>query len=256
MTRAMGWERGALRSAAWIAVFAAILAAWAVLYAGARMSGVDWIGRPVGANAMPMATLGALIPMWAVMMAAMMLPVMVPALATYEALIRSADGTRLGWAGVLLGYLAAWLGFAALIASAQLGLLRIGAVDALGAATSLWLTAALLLAVGAYQFTHAKAACHGVCLSPMAYFLGRWRPGPLGGLRMGLGLGGFCVGCCWGFMALGFVGGVMSLLWMGAATVFMIAEKLQPVGAWMTRPMGGALIAAAGLVALRAAGLV
>ena len=243
----------AMRSAAWVAVFAAVAAAWAALFAGARMSGVDWLGRVQGPNMMPMETLGALWPMWAVMMAAMMLPVMVPALATYEALIRSADGTRAGWLGVLAGYLGAWLGFAGAISLAQLALLRTGAVDALGAATSLWITAALLLAVGLYQFTRAKEVCHGVCLSPMAYYLGRWRPGALGGLGMGLGLGAFCVGCCWGFMALGFVGGVMSLLWMGAATVFMIAEKLQPLGRHLTRPTGAALIAAAGATALRAA---
>jgi predicted metal-binding membrane protein len=76
------------------------------------------------------------------------------------------------------------------------------------------------------------------------YFLGQWRTGALGGLRMGLGLGAFCVGCCWGFMALGFVGGVMSLLWMGAATLFMVIEKLPQLGAFVTRPMGYALIAA------------
>ena len=37
----------------------------------------------------------------------------------------------------------------------------------------------------------------------MMYFLGHWKTGFAGGLRMGLGLGVFCVGCCWGFMALG-----------------------------------------------------
>ena len=257
MTTTAG-PRGAalLRGAAWLAVFAAALAAWAMLYGAARMSGVDWLGRPVAANMMPMETFGTLAPMWAVMMAAMMLPVMVPALATYEALIRSADGTRAGWAGLLAGYLGAWIGFALLIAGAQVGLMRIGALDGLGAATSLWLTAGLLAAVGAYQFTALKGVCHGVCLTPMAYFLGRWRLGPLGGARMGLGLGAFCVGCCWGFMALGFAGGVMSLLWMGAATVFMVLEKLPAIGARLGRPMGVALLAAAGATALRAAGLV
>ena len=42
--------------------------------------------------------------MWAVMMAAMMLPTMVPTLRSYEDLMVSADGTRVGWLGVLLGY--------------------------------------------------------------------------------------------------------------------------------------------------------
>lgn len=244
------------RAVAWLGVFAAIVAAWASLYAGARMSGVDWVGRPVGPNMMPMETMGALFPMWTVMMAAMMLPVMVPALVTYEALIRSADGSRAGWLGVLCGYLGAWIGFAALVSAAQVGLLRLGLLDGLGAASSAWLAAALLLAVGLYQFGRTKAVCHGVCLAPMQYYLGRWRPGAFGGLRMGLGLGGFCVGCCWGFMALGFVGGVMSLLWMGAATVLMVLEKLEPVGRHVARPIGAALIAAGAAVAARAAGLV
>jgi predicted metal-binding membrane protein len=61
---------------------------------------------------------------------------------------------------------------------------------------------------------------------------------------MGLGLGAFCVGCCWGFMALGFVGGVMSLLWMGLATLFMILEKVPQIGHKVTKPMGVLLIAA------------
>ena len=50
----------AMRSAAWLAAFATMLAAWAALYASARTSGVDWLGRPAGASLMPMETLGAL----------------------------------------------------------------------------------------------------------------------------------------------------------------------------------------------------
>ena len=61
---------------------------------------------------------------------------------------------------------------------------------------------------------------------------------------MGLGLGAYCVGCCWGFMALGFVGGMMSLLWMGLATVFMVVEKLPQIGHYVIRPMGVVLVLA------------
>jgi predicted metal-binding membrane protein len=102
--------------------------------------------------------------------------------------------------------------------------------------------AALLIIVGAFQFTRLKEICHGVCHAPMTYFLGHWKTGFRGGLRMGLGLGVFCVGCCWGIMALGFVGGVMSLLWMGLATLFMVIEKLPEVGHRITKPMGAVLI--------------
>ena len=235
-----------LRATAWIAFFAVILAAWAYLFMMARMAGVDVIGRPVGMNMMPLTTFGALFPMWAAMMAAMMLPTMVPTLRDYERLMISADGTRAGWVGVLLGYFIVWIGFAALIAALQLALIAGQVVDTLGISTSGFVAAGLLIAVGLYQFTRAKEVCHGVCHAPMTYFLGHWRTGFGGGLRMGLALGAYCVGCCWGFMVLGFVGGVMSLLWMGLATLFMVIEKLPEIGHRVTRP-GGVLLIAAGL---------
>lgn len=233
-----------IRSVLWLVFFAVILAAWAVMFMMAQMSGVDLIGRPVGMNMMPMITFGALFPMWAIMMAAMMLPTLVPTLGSYEDLMKSADGTRVGWIGVLLGYFIVWVGFAALIAGVQVGLIALGAVDVLGIASSVWVAAGLLVIVGLFQFSRAKEVCHGVCHAPMMYFLGHWKPGFAGGLRMGLGLGAFCVGCCWGFMALGFVGGVMSLLWMGLATLFMILEKLPSIGHRITKPMGVVLILA------------
>lgn len=237
-----------MRSCLWLGFFIAILAAWAVMFMMARMSGVDLIGRPVGMNMMPMDTFGALFPMWAIMMAAMMLPTMVPTLTTYERLMISADGTRAGWAGVLLGYFAVWVAFAAGIAVLQVVLVDFGLIDALGIATSGWIAGGLLVVVGAFQFTRTKEVCHGVCHAPMTYFLGHWKTGFAGGLRMGLGLGVFCVVCCWGFMALGFVGGVMSLLWMGLATLLMVFEKLPDIGHRVIKPTGGLLIAAGLLV--------
>jgi predicted metal-binding membrane protein len=233
-----------IRSALWIAFFVAIVVAWSVMFMMANMAGVDLTGRPVGMNMMPMVTFGALFPMWAIMMAAMMLPTLVPTLRSYEDLMVSANGSRAGWSGVLLGYFIVWVGFAALIATAQVTLIAVGAVDALGIASSVWIAAALLIVVGLFQFSRAKEICHGVCHAPMMYFVGHWKTGFRGGLRMGLGLGAFCVGCCWGFMALGFVGGVMSLLWMGLATLFMILEKLPAVGHVVTKPMGVVLILA------------
>lgn len=191
---------------------------------------------------MPMTHFLPLFGMWAVMMAAMMLPTMVPTLKSYEDLMISADGTRSGWMGLLLGYSLVWLVFAALITVAQLGLLELKIVNMMGLASSIWVSAALLMVAGAYQFSRAKAICHGVCHSPMMYFIGSWKPGFYGGLRMGLGLGAFCAGCCWLFMVLGFAGGVMNFLWMGLATLFMVIEKLPEIGHRVIRPMGVILI--------------
>ena len=243
-----------IRSTLWLGFFGLILVAWYVMYMMSLEMDVDLIGRPgeMGARMaamdprmpmyMPMANFGPLFWMWAIMMAAMMLPTLVPTLRSYEDLMVSADGTRAGWLGVLLGYFVVWVAFAAVISGVQLALLYGGVIDMLGIAKTSTFAGLLLIAVGAFQFTRAKEICHGVCHSPMMYFLGRWRTGFAGGLRMGLGLGAFCVGCCWGFMALGFVGGVMSLLWMGLATLFMVIEKLPQIGHVVTKPMGVLLV--------------
>ena len=250
-----------LRSALWLGFFGLILVAWVLL---ARMSldmGLDLLGRPDAAARMmaamdprmdmrmPMAEFWPLAAMWALMMAAMMLPTLVPTLRAYEDLIHAANGSRAGWVGVVAGYFAVWVGAALLLAGVQLALLFGGVIDMLGIATSRWFAAALLFGVGIYQFSRVKAVCHGVCHSPAMYFFGHWRTGLAGGLRMGAGLGAFCLGCCWGFMALGFAGGVMNLAWMGLATLFMVLEKLPQIGHHVTKPMGLALICAAGLVA-------
>lgn len=243
-----------LRSILWLSFFGGILLSWWWLYSMAMDMDLDIIGRPGPMGQamaamdprmdmyMPMAEFGPLFAMWAVMMAAMMLPTMVPTLRTYEDLMISANGTRTGWLGVLLGYSVVWIAFAALITVVQLALLFSGVIDMLGIAKSHLVAGGLLIAVGAFQFTRAKEVCHGVCHSPMSYFLTNWKTDAIGGLRMGLGLGVYCVGCCWGFMALGFVGGMMSLLWMGLATLFMVLEKLPQVGHYIVKPMGFALI--------------
>lgn len=226
----------------WLAVFAAILIAWWMLWRMAAMAGLDPLGRPVGDGMAMMTGLGPLFGMWTLMMAAMMLPTLVPTLTTYEALIRPGAGTRAGWMGVLAGFFGVWVAAAAVLSLVQASLVATGALDPLGAAASRRAAAALLVGAGLWQFTRAKQICHGVCIAPMTWFLGRWRPGVGGGVRMGAGLGAFCVGCCWSYMALGFVGGTMSLVWMGLATLLMVLEKLPEIGLVVLRPAGAAMI--------------
>ena len=180
--------------------------------------------------------------MWAVMMAAMMLPTMVPTMRSYEDLMVSADGTRIGWIGVLLGYSLIWIIFSLIITIVQMVLLSLNIVDMMGKAKSLWVSATLLMLAGVFQFTRAKEVCHGVCHSPMSYFLGHWKTGLNGGVRMGISLGAYCVGCCWLFMVLGFAGGVMNFLWMGLATLMMVLEKLPQLGHFIVKPLGVLMI--------------
>ena len=186
--------------------------------------------------------LGGLFSMWAIMMAAMMGPTFVPTMRAYEDLITSANGSRAGSVGVVLGFFVVWVGFAGLIALAQYWLIEFGLLTAMGKSVSKLFSASLLLAAGVYQFTALKDRCIDHCRSPMFQFLAHWRPGFAGGIHMGLHHGVYCVACCWGLMVIGFVGGTMDLLWMGGATVLMTLEKLPDLGRLLTRPLGFGLI--------------
>ena len=263
-----------IRNTFWLTFFIAILLSWWWLYLMSQSMNMDFFGRmSMDSSMSQMETMSSmsseqstegmpsmgqmsdgmkmdnsmmrffpLLGMWLVMMAAMMFPTMVPTLKSYEDLISSADGTRIGWLGLLVGYSLVWVTFSTVITSVQLGLLSLNFIDMMGKAKSIWVSSALLIIAGLFQFTRAKEICHGVCHSPMSYFLGYWRTGLNGGLRMGLGLGAYCVGCCWLFMVLGFAGGVMNFLWMGLATLFMVLEKLPAIGHYVIKPMGVILI--------------
>jgi len=254
------------RSLGWTGFFGLVLCAWVALFAMNMDAGLNLLGRPMSMGVAEMGAhahahahgaagwgLGVVFSMWALMVAAMMLPTMVPALSVYDDLIRGADGTRAGWFGVIAGYGLAWLGAAALLGLAQVWLSSLGVVSDLGASRSGWLNAALLGGAGVYQFTRVKAHCHDKCRSPLAFYLGAWRPGLAGGGVMGLRMGLYCIGCCWPIMALAFVGGVMNLIWMGIATLFMVIEKLPDLGRFVYRPAGVALVAAAVYTAASAA---
>ena len=239
----------------WLGLFALILAAWATLYIMALDMGPAGLSSDLWASLCrgPMAaSYAALFAMWALMAAAMMLPTFIPALRTFLSL-GYAGATRASEAVLLVaGYALVWLGFAAVAAAAQQQLAGLGLLTPDGRSVSLWLTAALLLAAGLCQFSVLKAACLSKCRMPLTYFMERWAPGPARALRMGTELGMACLGCCWALMALAFVGGTMNLLWMGAATLFMVLEKLPDIGRPLTRPMGVGLILAAGAATLSA----
>ena len=99
----------------------------------------------------------------------------------------------------------------------------------------LLLAAALLLAAGIYQWLPHKAVCLEHCRGPLHFLLGYWQPGPLGGWRMGLAHGAYCLGCCWALMLLLFAGGVMNLTMIAALTAFVAFEKLAPIAGEMRR---------------------
>ena len=108
--------------------------------------------------------------------------------------------------------------------------------------TSRWLGAGILVAAGLWQLTPLKARCLGHCRTPLSFLVGRWRAGPVGAVRMGLEHGAFCLGCCWFLMALLFFGGVMNLYWIVGIAVFVLLERTIPLGHWLARVSGVALV--------------
>ncbi len=247
----------------WLGFFALILLAWAILFAMQPGAVEAEMLRLYGANfwaalCAPLtgqSGFGAVFAMWALMSAAMMAPTFVPTLKTYRDLTYTEAANGATSAALLAAYLGVWIGFSALAAAAQLWLARLGLLNAGGASASWGLTAVLLLGAGAYQFSTLKEACLSKCRAPMTFFMGHWQPGALGAAKMGLQLGLVCLGCCWALMSLGFVGGVMNLIWMGIATVLMVVEKLPEIGRYVTRPLGIALLAGAVFAGLQAFGI-
>jgi predicted metal-binding membrane protein len=187
--------------------------------------------------------------MWAVMMAAMMVPgtsPMVTAFAAINRRRRELDAPYVPTAMFLAGYLVVWAGFAILATALQWLLQRIGLLSTMMQSASNYLSAALFLAAGLYQFSPLKEMCLTYCRSPDGFILSEWRDGPVGATIMGLRHGLFCMGCCAPLMALLFAIAVMDLRWVAALTVLVTAEKLFP-GAKLWRLGIGVGLTAVGL---------
>ncbi len=193
---------------------------------------------------------------WGVMMAAMMLPSAAPMILLYRTVARrlSADGDRALPAALFAGvYLAVWLAVGVPVYGAHLAVAGAAARWPRFDALVPYAVAGTLAAAGAYQLTGAKRACLRACEAPLAYLMRRWRSGYAATLRLALGHAGYCVGCCWGLMAILVAAGAMSLPWVVAITLLVFAEKVLPHGWRTARVIGISLLALAAAVALRPA---
>jgi len=184
--------------------------------------------------------------MWAVMMIGMMLPSVTPTVLIYAAVARKSavQGTPVAPTGAFVsGYIAMWIGFSLLATLMQWSLEKAALLSPMMVSRSASLGAALLIAAGIYQWLPLKDKCLHQCRSPVDFISSNWRSGTIGAFRMGLSHGTFCLGCCWVLMGLLFVGGVMNLLWIAAITLFVLLEKLLPLGDKGGRVMGLLMIA-------------
>lgn len=183
--------------------------------------------------------------MWAVMMAAMMVPTAVPAILVFD---RVADARRRAGRPVastavfVAGYVLAWTSFSLGASLAQWALHAAAGLSAGMATTHALAGAAILVAAGIYQWSPLKGRCLAHCRSPLEFLAEHFRDGRLGALRTGFHHGVYCIGCCWLLMAVLFVAGVMNLAWIALLAAAVLAEKTLPHGPLIARATGVVLI--------------
>ena len=183
--------------------------------------------------------------MWTVMMMAMMLPTAAPMVLSLAKISRDKSAAISPVApatGFLIGYAIVMMAFSLVAAVAQWGFHQAAWTSITGESTNRVFAGAVLLAAGSFQFTRLKDACPRRCRSPLWFLMTQWRPGSVGGMRMGIAHGRFCIGCCWALMALMFVGGSMNLLWTAGLALFMLTEKVLPAGRTVGRIAGAGLV--------------
>jgi predicted metal-binding membrane protein len=189
--------------------------------------------------------------MWWIMMIAMMVPSAAPMVLLFARVLRQQPGRHLPPAAALaipsfaFGYLAIWFVFSVAASWVQWLLVSTGFVSELMMwSTNTRLSAAVLIAAGAYQLTPIKTACLARCRNPAQFLAQKWRKGMIGAFRMGVAHGAFCLGCCLFLMLLLFVGGVMNVVWIAGLTAYVALEKLTRWGPLFAR------VTAVGLVGL------
>jgi predicted metal-binding membrane protein len=198
----------------------------------------------------------AFVVQWVGMMAAMMLPSLLPRLWSYGRAVRPAGMAR-GAALVTVAaaaYLAVWAAIGGLIYPAGV---------AVSTAKSAWpwfwgvapvLTGAVVVAAGLLQFTQWKAR-HLACWQRPArdgngvrYTVGQ-------AVRVGVRLGGHCTACGAGLTAVMVVLGVMDPRVMMLAAAAVTLERCAPAGARVARALGAVGVVAGAVMMLHASAL-
>lgn len=238
-----------------IALAGVVGLAWMYLLLAAGPHASMAMGDAVMPMPWTLATFRVMAVMWLAMMTAMMLPSAAPVILLFAAIDRkrTAAGSSRGATSLFaLAYLAIWAAFSIVATWAQWGLEQAALLSPGMVTGSTVLAGVLLLLVGVYQLTPLKQACLHQCRSPLDFLTRYWRSGAVGALAMGLRHGLFCLGCCWAMMALLFVGGVMNMVWVAALALFVLLEKVVPVGRVLGRTAGVGLILWGGAILLAA----
>jgi predicted metal-binding membrane protein len=201
---------------------------WALSMMWMRMPGQTWLGAAV-----------SFVGMWVVMMVAMMLPSLTPALWRYRQAVFETAGARAGRLTMLVGvgYFFVWAVFGAI--AFPLGVALAGIVmrePALARAVPIAVGAVVLVA-GALQHTGWKA--HHLAFCREAPACGRALPADArAAWRHGLRRGFHCSHSCAGLTAVVLGFGVMDLRVMAFVAAAITAEHLVPGGVRVARALG------------------
>lgn len=182
---------------------------------------------------------------WGFMVLAMMLPPALPLLQTVRRLVsRRPDPWRLTILSAMT-FVGAWTLVGVVLVAADHGARALAA----GAWPDLeprWVTAAVLIGAGVYQFTPLKQLCLRGCRSPRSFVLEHWQGRRSSGAETFALSGAYalsCIGCCWALMLICFAVGAAALPAMVALSLVMAAERLVPWGRRLVRPAGLVLVA-------------
>jgi len=190
-------------------------AAWVVTVR--RMRGMDMgVATPLGSFAFFVA-------LWGVMMAAMMLPGLAPAV------WRRARTT--GAVRAVVPFVASYLVVWALVGALIYALYR---------PHGTWAAGLLVIAAGLYELTRLKQHCRRCCRART---------------RSGFTFGLYCVGSSIGLMVMLVALGVMNVAWMLVIAVLVFAQKLLPAKAAIDVPLAVAIVAL-GILIIAAPGFV
>lgn len=216
---------------------------WTMSMMWMRMPGQTWIEATVSFMAM-----------WFVMMAAMMLPSLIPMLWRYREAVRSTGGSRLGLLTLIAGlaYFSIWTLFGLAVFPIGVLLATLEMQQPVLARAIPVIAAVLIFLLGAVQFTSWKAHHLARCRSMPAHGSPvtadakvAWRAGIRFGLHCGLS--------CANLTAALLVIGAMDLRAMALVTAVITAERLAPPGERVAHAAGAFVTLAGLLLIVRAA---
>ena len=218
---------------------------WAMSMAWIRMPGQTWPGAAA-----------SFLRMWFVMMVAMMLPSLIPALRCYREAVAAKATARVGWptAVVGLGYFSVWTVFGIAVFPLGVGLISIEMQQPALARAVPTVVAVVVMICGSLQFTAWKARRLACCRAVPGSIRASVTPSHGEAWRYGLRLGRHCALCCANLMVILLIVGVMDLGAMAVVTSAITAERLAPAGGRPARVVGAVAVAAGVVLMARAIG--